>query len=86
MPSRLSGGQQQRVAIARALINHPPLLLADEPTGNLDSHTGQSILDLLLGLRERLPVTIVLSTHDSGIAGQCERVVGLLDGQLAGVR
>jgi putative ABC transport system ATP-binding protein len=85
LPSRLSGGQQQRVAIARALINHPRLLLADEPTGNLDSHTGQSILDLLLGLRERLPITIVLSTHDGGIAAQCERVVGLLDGRLAGL-
>jgi ABC-type lipoprotein export system ATPase subunit len=82
LPSRLSGGQQQRVAIARALINHPRLLLADEPTGNLDSHTGRAILDLLLGLRERYPITIVLSTHDASIAAQCERVVDLLDGRL----
>jgi ABC-type lipoprotein export system ATPase subunit len=82
LPSRLSGGQQQRVAIARALIGHPRLLLADEPTGNLDSHTGQAVLELLLGLRERHPITIVLSTHDAGIAARCERVVGLLDGRL----
>ncbi|MEV8515399.1 ABC transporter ATP-binding protein [Dactylosporangium sp. NPDC051484] len=83
LPSRLSGGQQQRVAIARALITRPRLLLADEPTGNLDSHTGRAILDLLLGLRERHHVTIVLSTHDAAIAAQCERVVDLLDGRLA---
>jgi ABC-type lipoprotein export system ATPase subunit len=86
LPSRLSGGQQQRVAIARALINRPRLLLADEPTGNLDSQTGRAVLDLLLGLRERYPVTIVLSTHDATVAGLCERVVDLLDGRLAGSR
>ncbi|WP_028051138.1 ABC transporter ATP-binding protein [Cellulomonas sp. URHD0024] len=82
LPSRLSGGQQQRVAIARALINRPRLLLADEPTGNLDSHTGQSVLELILGLRDRYPMTIVLSTHDTGIAAVCERVVHILDGRV----
>ncbi len=82
LPSRLSGGQQQRVAIARALINRPRLLLADEPTGNLDSRTGRSILDLLLDLRGRYAMTVVLSTHDRGVAGECEQVVALLDGRL----
>jgi ABC-type lipoprotein export system ATPase subunit len=82
LPSRLSGGQQQRVAIARALVNRPRLLLADEPTGNLDSATGRSILDLLLTLRERYAMTVLLSTHDAGVAGRCERVVSLLDGRL----
>ena len=82
LPSRLSGGQQQRVAIARALINRPRLLLADEPTGNLDSATGRDILELLLGLRAAYAMTIVLSTHDQAVAGRCERVVHLLDGRL----
>jgi putative ABC transport system ATP-binding protein len=82
LPSRLSGGQQQRVAIARALINRPRLLIADEPTGNLDSHTGAAVLELLLELRERSGVTVVLSTHDAGVAGTCERVVRLLDGRI----
>ena len=83
LPSRMSGGQQQRVAIARALINDPKLLLADEPTGNLDSRTGAAILDLLLELRERHSITVVLSTHDHVVAGRCDRVVELLDGRLA---
>jgi len=82
LPSRLSGGQQQRVAIARALINRPSLLLADEPTGNLDSHTGRSILDLLLDLRQRFGMTVVMSTHDHAIAEQCETAVELLDGRV----
>ena len=83
LPSRLSGGQQQRVAIARALISHPRLLLADEPTGNLDSRTGRAILDLLLGLRSRYSMTVVLSTHDRGVAEECEQTVTLLDGRIS---
>jgi putative ABC transport system ATP-binding protein len=83
LPSRLSGGQQQRVAIARALINRPPFVLADEPTGNLDSRTGAGIVDLLLGLRREYGVTVVLATHDSQVAARCDRVVRLLDGRVA---
>ncbi|MFC1417895.1 ABC transporter ATP-binding protein [Streptacidiphilus cavernicola] len=83
LPSRLSGGQQQRVAIARALINRPRLLLADEPTGNLDSRTGRDVLDLLLDLRTRHPMTVVLSTHDPAIADMADHKVTLLDGRLA---
>src|SRR5215218_9094282 len=79
LPSRLSGGQQQRVAIARALINRPPVVLADEPTGNLDSRTGAGIVDLLLSLRADHGITIVLATHDSQVAARCDRVVRLLD-------
>jgi putative ABC transport system ATP-binding protein len=82
LPSRLSGGQQQRVAIARALINRPPIVLADEPTGNLDSRTGAGIVDLLLGLRDEHGITIVLATHDSQVAARCDRVVRLLDGRV----
>jgi putative ABC transport system ATP-binding protein len=82
LPSRLSGGQQQRVAIARALINRPPIVLADEPTGNLDSATGAEIVDLLLGLRAEYGMTIVLATHDSAVAARCDRVVRLLDGRV----
>jgi putative ABC transport system ATP-binding protein len=82
LPSRLSGGQQQRVAIARALINAPAVLLADEPTGNLDSRTGAGIVDLLLDLRERYATTVVVATHDSQVAARCDRVVRLLDGRI----
>lgn len=83
-PSRLSGGQQQRVAIARALINQPRLLLADEPTGNLDSRTGAAVLDLLLGMRDRHGVTIIIATHDQDIADRADRQITLVDGRLAG--
>jgi putative ABC transport system ATP-binding protein len=83
LPSRLSGGQQQRVAIARALINRPPVVLADEPTGNLDSRTGDEIVDLLIGLRDEYGVTVVLATHDSRVAARCDRVVRLVDGRVA---
>ena len=83
LPSRMSGGQQQRVAIARALIWEPPLLLADEPTGNLDSATGAGVLDLLLGLRDQRGATILLATHDPGVAARCDRVVEMRDGRLA---
>ena len=82
LPSRLSGGQQQRVAIARALINRPRLLLADEPTGNLDSHTGGAIVDLLLRLRDAQGMTLIVATHDADIAARCDRAVHMRDGQL----
>jgi len=82
LPARLSGGQQQRVAIARALIQYPRLLLADEPTGNLDSVTGAEILELLTGLQAQLGMTILVATHDSAVAGRCERVVRIADGQV----
>jgi putative ABC transport system ATP-binding protein len=82
LPSELSGGQQQRVAIARALMNAPVLLLADEPTGNLDSQTGAEIMDLLLDLRERRAMTILVATHDQVIASRCDRIVRLFDGRI----
>ena len=80
-PSELSGGQQQRVAIARALINRPPVLLADEPTGALDSRTGEEILALFEHLREQ-GHTIVLITHDAQVAGHADRVLHMRDGRL----
>ncbi len=83
LPSRLSGGQRQRVAIARALANNPRLVLADEPTGNLDTSTGSQILDLLLGLRDEHGLTIVLATHDPGVAARCDHVVEIRDGLIA---
>ena len=82
LPSELSGGQQQRVAIARALMNEPVLLLADEPTGNLDSQTGAEIFDLLLDLREHRGMTVLVATHDQMIASRCDRIVRLLDGRI----
>src|SRR4051812_27734333 len=82
LPSELSGGEQQRVAISRALINRPGLLLADEPTGNLDSVTGREIIDLLLSLRERYGMTMLVATHDTEVAASCDRIVRLHDGRI----
>ena len=82
-PDELSGGQQQRVAIARALIAHAPLLLADEPTGNLDSHTGDEILQLMHSLVQTHDRTIVMVTHDARAAGYADRVITLKDGKVA---
>ncbi|MEH0927969.1 ABC transporter ATP-binding protein [Micromonospora sp. CPCC 205558] len=82
LPAQLSGGQQQRVAIARALMGAPGLLLADEPTGNLDSTTGGQILDLLLDLRDQHGMTILLATHEQAIAARCDRLVRLTDGRV----
>ena len=82
LPSQLSGGQQQRVAIARALMNQPRLLLADEPTGNLDSANSSQILDLLLDLREQRGMTILLATHEQHLAVRCDRLLRLTDGRV----
>ena len=81
-PSRLSGGEQQRVAIARALINEPGLVLADEPTGNLDSTTGAEIMDLLVGLRRDRGLTVIVATHDPLVAARTDRIVRLRDGEV----
>jgi len=84
LPSQLSGGEQQRVAIARALIHTPRLILADEPTGNLDSQSSQEILSLLRRLNREQGITLVLVTHDATVAAQADRVVHLRDGRLVG--
>ncbi|HEU0011326.1 MAG TPA: ABC transporter ATP-binding protein [Verrucomicrobiae bacterium] len=81
-PYELSGGEQQRVAIARALINRPELILADEPTGNLDSHTGGEIIELLFALHAERESTLLIATHDSKIAGRARRVIELIDGRI----
>ena len=82
-PSQMSGGEQQRVALARAAAPRPAILLADEPTGNLDGVNGQAIMDLLFGLRDRHGATLVLVTHAPELAARCDRVIRLADGQLA---
>ncbi|MGC3956064.1 MAG: ABC transporter ATP-binding protein [Propionicimonas sp.] len=82
LPSQLSGGQQQRVAIARALVAHPGLLVADEPTGNLDSATAAEIMDLLTRLQAEFGTTVLIATHDLGVAATCELVYRISDGVL----
>jgi lipoprotein-releasing system ATP-binding protein len=81
-PYELSGGEQQRVAIARALMNEPELILADEPTGNLDSHTGAEIIDLLAGLRAERETTLIIATHDASVAARAPRTIHLSDGRI----
>jgi len=85
-PSELSGGEQQRVAIARALINNPSIILADEPTGNLDSRSSQEIMDILEGLNRQDGITIVLVTHEPEMAARAKRIIRLRDGQIVDER
>jgi putative ABC transport system ATP-binding protein len=82
LPETLSGGEQQRVGIARAVVNKPPLLLADEPTGNLDGSTGTSIVDLLFARRAALGATLLIITHDPELARKCDRVIVMQDGHV----
>jgi len=84
LPHQLSGGEQQRVAIARALVTRPLVLLADEPTGNLDSYTSKQVLQIIEEMRSRLKLTIIMVTHDASIAARADRCLHIMDGKLAG--
>jgi putative ABC transport system ATP-binding protein len=81
-PTELSGGEQQRVAIARALVKNPPLILADEPTGNLDSRSGEEVISILTSLHAAQGITLIMVTHDHNIAHHCQRIINLKDGQV----
>jgi len=81
-PAQMSGGEQQRTALARALVANPPVLFADEPTGNLDQNTGRQIMDLILRLAEERGTTVLLITHDRALADRCARVETMQDGRL----
>ena len=81
-PTQMSGGEQQRVALARALVANPPVLFADEPTGNLDQKTGQAVMDLILGLAKERGTTLVLITHDKNLAQRCDHTLTMRDGRL----
>ena len=83
LPAELSGGEQQRVAIARALVNDPEIIFADEPTGNLDSKTGDAIVDLLLNLARERTKTLVVVTHDASLAARGDRTLHIVDGTLS---
>jgi putative ABC transport system ATP-binding protein len=82
MPHQISGGEQQRIAIARALLNDPELILADEPTGNLDTTTGAKVIDLLFSLNKEYGTTLVLVTHDDRLAQRCGRLIRLVAGEI----
>ena len=82
-PQQMSGGEQQRVALARAVVTRPRVILADEPTGNLDEASGRAVVDLLFGLRDRTGATLVLVTHSTTLASRCDRVIRLNDGRIA---
>ncbi|MBI2847677.1 MAG: ABC transporter ATP-binding protein [Chloroflexi bacterium] len=81
-PTELSGGEQQRVALARAVVKNPPLILADEPTGNLDSRSGEEVINILTALHRDYGITLVMITHESDIARYCQRIIHLKDGQI----
>jgi putative ABC transport system ATP-binding protein len=81
-PNELSGGEQQRVAVARALAKDPPIILADEPTGNLDSHSGKEIMSILTSLHDEQNITVVMITHDPNVASYCQRIIHIQDGQI----